>query len=140
MAGFDVVLMDLQMPGMDGLEATRRIRAFEQAQRRKAVPIIALSASVLEQDRRNARAAGMDGFASKPLEPARLFREMRRVLSLHATGDAMDWGTLVTNTRPSGLGLAAGQACPRPLTGNGACNCGADAAAARCPGAPAART
>ena len=105
--------MDLQMPGMDGLEATRRIRAFEQAQRRKAVPIIALSASVLEQDRRNARAAGMDGFASKPLEPARLFREIARVLSLHATGDAMDWGTLVTNTRPSGLGaLAAGAGLP----------------------------
>ena len=58
------------MPVMDGLEATRRIRAFEQAQRRKPVPVIALSASVLEQDRRNARAAGMDGFASKPLEPA----------------------------------------------------------------------
>ena len=77
-AGFDVVLMDLQMPGMDGLEATRRIRAFEQAQRRKPVPVIALSASVLEQDRRNARAAGMDGFASKPLEPARLFREIAR--------------------------------------------------------------
>ena len=110
---FDVVLMDLQMPGMDGLEATRRIRAFEQAQRRKAVPIIALSASVLEQDRRNARAAGMDGFASKPLEPARLFREIARVLSLHATGDVMDWGTLVTHTRPSGLGvLAAGAGLP----------------------------
>ncbi|WP_374671041.1 PAS domain S-box protein [Acidovorax temperans] len=110
---FDVVLMDLQMPGMDGLEATRRIRAFEQAQRRKAVPIIALSASVLEQDRRNARAAGMDGFASKPLEPARLFREIARVLSLHATGDVMDLGTLVTHTRPSGLGvLAAGAGLP----------------------------
>jgi len=110
---FDVVLMDLQMPVMDGLEATRRIRAFEQAQRRKPVPVIALSASVLEQDRRNARAAGMDGFASKPLEPARLFREIARVLSLHATGDAMDWGTLFTNTRPSGLGvLAAGAGLP----------------------------
>lgn len=55
----------------------------------------------------------MDGFASKPLEPARLFREIARVLSLHATGDAMDWGTLVTHTRPSGLGvLARGRACP----------------------------
>ena len=110
---FDVVLMDLQMPVMDGLEATRRIRAFEQAQRRKPVPVIALSASVLEQDRRNARAAGMDGFASKPLDPARLFREIARVLSLHTTDDAMDWGTLVTNTRPSGLGvLAAGAGLP----------------------------
>lgn len=91
---FDVVLMDLQMPGMDGLEATRRIRAFEQAQRRKPVPVIALSASVLEQDRRNARAAGMDGFANKPLEPARLFREIARALHLQTDATASGWGEL----------------------------------------------
>ena len=77
---FDLVLMDLQMPVMDGLEATRRIRAFEQMHQRVAVPIIALSASVLEQDRHGAQAAGMDGFASKPLEPESLFQEMRKVL------------------------------------------------------------
>ena len=77
---FDLVLMDLQMPVMDGLEASRRIRAYEQAHQRVAVPIIALSASVLEQDRNDAHAAGMDGFASKPLEPARLFQEMRKVM------------------------------------------------------------
>lgn len=96
---FDVVLMDLQMPGMDGLEATRRIRAFEQAQRRKPVPVIALSASVLEQDRRNARAAGMDGFASKPLEPARLFREIARVLHLQPDAPTSGWSSLQTLTR-----------------------------------------
>ncbi len=79
---FDLVLMDLQMPGVDGLQATRRIRAFEQAQQRRPVPIIALSASVLEQDRRNALAAGMDGFADKPLEPVRLQTEMARVLGI----------------------------------------------------------
>jgi PAS domain S-box-containing protein len=79
---FDIVLMDLQMPGVDGLEATRRIRAYEQTQGLKRVPIIALSASVLEQDRRNALAAGMDGFASKPLEPGRLQLEMARVLGI----------------------------------------------------------
>ena len=96
---FDVVLMDLQMPGMDGLEATRRIRAFEQAQRRKPVPVIALSASVLEQDRRNARAAGMDGFASKPLEPARLFREIARVLHLQPDSSPSGWSSLQTLSR-----------------------------------------
>ena len=79
---FDLVLMDLQMPEMDGLEATRLLRAHEMASGHRPTPIIALSASVLEQDRRNARAAGMDGFASKPVEPARLAQEMARVLGL----------------------------------------------------------
>lgn len=78
---FDVVLMDLQMPHMDGLEATRRIRQQEKSQQRSPVPIIALSASVLEQDRLNAHAAGMNGFASKPLEPTRLLTEIARVLA-----------------------------------------------------------
>ncbi|RMA59652.1 PAS domain S-box-containing protein [Acidovorax sp. 100] len=100
---FDVVLMDLQMPGMDGLEATRRIRAFEQARRRKPVPVIALSASVLEQDRRNARAAGMDGFASKPLEPARLFREIARVLHLQPDTSTSGWSSLQTLTRAADM-------------------------------------
>ena len=79
-ADFDVVLMDLQMPGVDGLEATRRIRQLEQTSGRRPACIIALSASVLEQDRRNALAAGMDGFANKPLEPLRLQTEIARVL------------------------------------------------------------
>lgn len=90
---FDLVLMDLQMPGMDGLEATRRIRAVEVLNRQGAsaddrpsqwrpLPIIALSANVLEQDQRAALAAGMNGFAGKPLEPPRLMAEMARVLGL----------------------------------------------------------
>jgi len=79
---FDLVLMDLQMPGVDGLEATRRIRAHEQERQQRPVPIVALSASVLEQDRRDARAAGMDGFAGKPLELPRLYAEIARVLGL----------------------------------------------------------
>ena len=79
---FDIVLMDLQMPGMDGLAATRAIRAWERQQQRRPVPIIALSASVLEKDRADASAAGMDGFASKPLDMARLQAEMARLLSL----------------------------------------------------------
>jgi len=109
---FDVVLMDLQMPGMDGLEATRRIRAFEQAQRRKPVPVIALSASVLEQDRRNARAAGMDGFASKPLEPARLFREIARVLHLQPDASSSGWSSLQTLSRGPDMPPALQAAVP----------------------------
>ncbi|MDH0048683.1 PAS domain S-box protein [Comamonas terrigena] len=81
---YDLVLMDLQMPGMDGLEAARAIRAWEVAQQRTPVPIVALSASVLEEDRRAAAAAGMDGFAAKPLELPKLYAEMTRVLKLDA--------------------------------------------------------
>lgn len=79
---FDLILMDLQMPEMDGLEATRRIRANEQSQGKTATPVIALSANVMAQDKADAKAAGMDGFASKPLEPSHLMREMARVLKL----------------------------------------------------------
>ncbi|AVP56361.1 PAS domain S-box protein [Pulveribacter suum] len=79
---FDVVLMDLQMPDMDGMEATRRMRERERSQGLRPTPIVALSASVLEQDRRNARAAGMDGFAGKPVELPHLMAEIARVLGL----------------------------------------------------------
>ncbi|MDR0227223.1 MAG: PAS domain S-box protein [Burkholderiaceae bacterium] len=79
---FDVVLMDLQMPGMDGLAAARAIRVWERQLQRRPVPIVALSASVLEKDRSDASAAGMDGFAAKPLDMVRLQAEIARLLSL----------------------------------------------------------
>ncbi len=108
---FDVVLMDLQMPDMDGLEATRHLRHFEQAQqRRKPTAIVALSASVLEQDRRNARAAGMDGFASKPIEPLRLMGEIARVVGLHGLADD---ALPITGSAP--LGADAPQERSAPL-------------------------
>ena len=85
-ARFDILLLDVQMPGVDGLEASRRIRAVEAQRGMPRTPIVAVTASVLEQDRRSAREAGMDGFASKPIEVAALFGEMARVLGLHASG------------------------------------------------------
>ncbi|MBP6599292.1 MAG: PAS domain S-box protein [Giesbergeria sp.] len=108
---FDVVLMDLQMPQMDGLEATRHIRQHEQAHTplRAPVPIIALSASVLEQDRRNARAAGMNGFASKPLEPVRLLSEIARVLA-----NAPDDSHSADNTNGEGNAHNADSTNPLP--------------------------
>ncbi|MET0209368.1 MAG: MHYT domain-containing protein [Burkholderiaceae bacterium] len=80
---FDAVLMDVHMPGLDGLGATRRIRNFEVARSLGHTPIVALTASVLEEDRQAALAAGMDGFAVKPVEPQRLFSEIARVLGLN---------------------------------------------------------
>ncbi len=63
----ELVLMDCQMPVMDGLEATRHIRAWEQENGKPRLPIIALTASAFEEDRERALAAGMDDFLTKPL-------------------------------------------------------------------------
>lgn len=63
----DLVLMDVQMPVMDGLEATRRIRAWEMEQGAGRLPVVALSAGVFAEDAEHTRVAGMDDFLSKPL-------------------------------------------------------------------------
>src|SRR5688572_2322932 len=69
---FDVILMDVQMPEMGGLEATAAIRAHERSTGRH-VPIVALTAHVMAGDREQCLAAGMDWFVAKPLRPAELF-------------------------------------------------------------------
>lgn len=68
---FDLVLMDVQMPGMDGLEATRRIRSLE-ANRGGRTPILALTAYATADDRKKCLDAGMDGYLSKPFKPVEL--------------------------------------------------------------------
>ncbi len=78
----DLVLMDIQMPNMDGLSATQAIRQFEQQNQRPRTPIIALTANVLMEDKVEAQQAGMDGFANKPIDVHALTMEMARVLSL----------------------------------------------------------
>lgn len=75
-----VELMDVHMPGVDGLQATRLIRQHERDRQLAPTPIIALTASVMSEDRHAARQAGMDGFAVKPLEIPELFSEIARVL------------------------------------------------------------
>jgi signal transduction histidine kinase/CheY-like chemotaxis protein len=71
-APYDCVLMDLHMPGMDGLEATRRIRAIEAEHGDARTPIVALTANVSADDRDACLDAGMDGFLIKPLDRERL--------------------------------------------------------------------
>lgn len=75
-----LVLMDLQMPVMDGLEATRRLRALQQAGHLQQFPIVALTAHALQSDREQAAAAGMDGYLTKPLLLEALRSELQRWL------------------------------------------------------------
>jgi CheY-like chemotaxis protein len=69
---FDVVLMDCQMPDMDGYEATRRLRQFEPTHRNRNIPVIALTANALATDREKCVAAGMNHYLSKPIDRQRL--------------------------------------------------------------------
>ncbi|WP_332768836.1 ATP-binding protein [Phenylobacterium sp.] len=75
---FDLILMDIQMPRLDGMEATRRIRA--SASSAASTPIIALTANVLAHQCESYLAAGMDGVVGKPISPARLLREISRLV------------------------------------------------------------
>jgi len=73
----DLILMDMSLPVMDGLEATRRIKADPAS---KAIPVIALTANALVEDREKAMAAGCDDFDTKPVELPRLLEKIRAKL------------------------------------------------------------
>jgi CheY-like chemotaxis protein len=76
---YDVILMDVQMPVMDGIEATKTIRAQETDG--SHIPIIALTAHAMKGDAERCLAAGMDGYVSKPIRSDELFQEIERVLA-----------------------------------------------------------
>jgi two-component system sensor histidine kinase/response regulator len=75
---YDLVLMDVQMPVMDGLEATRRIRALAA---HAATPIIAMTANAFEDDREQCLAVGMDDYLAKPVAPDALYEKLLRWLA-----------------------------------------------------------
>jgi signal transduction histidine kinase/ActR/RegA family two-component response regulator len=80
---FDLILMDVQMPGMDGLEAARAIRGLENPGRR-SIPIIAVTAFAMKGDRERCLAAGMNGYVTKPIEPAELCATIERFAAVRA--------------------------------------------------------
>ena len=75
--GYDLILMDVNMPEMDGMEATRRIRALDEPQ--ASVPIVALTADVMTHHQAAYHAAGMNGFVPKPFSPGQLLAEIVRI-------------------------------------------------------------
>ncbi len=79
---FDLVFMDVQMPEMDGFEATHRIREFEAANGRPRMPIVAMTAHAMKGDRERCFEAGMDGYISKPVRAA----ELSRIVAQFAPG------------------------------------------------------
>ena len=79
---FDLILMDVQMPGIDGLETTRAIREMEGGRRR--IPIVAVTARAMQGDRDRCLAAGMDDYLAKPIRPAELSALLKRYLLVGA--------------------------------------------------------
>lgn len=76
---YDVVLMDIQMPVMNGYEATRRIRSLKNTELSE-IPILAMTANAFDEDRRNAEECGMDGFLSKPIIMDEVIKALQQVL------------------------------------------------------------
>lgn len=76
---FDVILMDIHMPVVDGIEASRRIRALKDTDK-QAIPIIALTANIMQDEKQECIKAGMNGFMSKPFTPERLNSKLKAVL------------------------------------------------------------
>ena len=76
---YDVILMDIQMPHMDGYEAARQIRALEDPEKAK-IPIIAVTANAFAEDRKNAEDAGMDGHLAKPYEIPKMMETLAAIL------------------------------------------------------------
>ena len=76
---YDAILMDMRMPEMDGLEATRRIRAMDR-QDAKSIPTIALTANAFDEDVQRSMQAGLNAHLSKPVQPETLFETLERLI------------------------------------------------------------
>ncbi|CAD6879069.1 hypothetical protein [Methylomonas albis] len=101
---YDCVLMDIQMPVMDGLEAARQIRALAQqpgGERFASLPIIAMTALAMASDIEDSQAAGMNDHVTKPVEPERLFSCLSKWLPAASTSDFSEVGRYSQSTQPA---------------------------------------
>ena len=96
---YDLILMDVQMPVIDGLETTRRIRAGQAGQRVQDIPIVALTASAMERDHQVCLEAGMNDYLTKPVEAAQLAAHLDRWLHKDG-GEARETPPPTTATEP----------------------------------------
>lgn len=111
--GIDLVLMDVQMPGMSGLQATQEIRDIEARRKLPRTPIVAVTANAMAGDREACLTAGMDGYTAKPVSPQALIKEMDRVLqiddgqALPETSETCEVSEAFEDTQPPALTAAA---------------------------------
>ncbi len=104
---YQAVLMDMEMPEMDGLTATATWREREQSLKAKRLPIIAMTANAMREDRERCFEVGMDGYISKPINMTTLGKELRRVLQLFGA---------VPKVRDEASGKAAASGAPAPAS------------------------
>jgi CheY-like chemotaxis protein len=93
-ASFDMILMDIHMPEMDGYEATRRIRGMDDIPQAKRVPIIAMTANVFREDIERCLAAGMNDHLGKPLDFDEVMLKLRQYLPRRAAAGPSPGGRL----------------------------------------------
>ena len=86
---FDLILMDLKMPGLDGAEATRLLRSREAAYGSPRTPVVALTANALDDDRRSCMEAGFDAYLAKPFDFRELAATIERVCARDETASPL---------------------------------------------------
>jgi PAS domain S-box-containing protein len=112
---YQVVLMDCQMPEMDGFEAARQIRLDEQREGRARLPVIALTANAIKGDREKCLDAGMDNYLSKPLNPVKLVDMIRSFLKEAPAAPAVEPAASSASAAPAGPAETAPDNEPMPL-------------------------